>query len=630
MRIPDHTLSEIRDKIDIAEVIGETVTLQRRGRNLVGLCPFHQEKTPSFTVTPDKGMFYCFGCHKGGSVVEFLMELEKVSWRDAVEFLAKKAGIEIPHEDERRDGISRETFMELYRRVAGSFHWLLMESPQGDAARAYLESRGLSKETLGAFQVGYAPPDREWLFGFLSKKSYSPEFLGKTGLFLDNARGRRGSLFASRIMFPIANARGEVLAFGGRAMGDAQPKYLNSPETAFFRKGENLFGLDKAASPIRREGWFVLVEGYMDAIAMHQAGIANCVAPLGTALTESQVRLLKRFAGKGVLLFDSDPAGQKATDRAIELLEAQDILVQVAVVQGDKDPADLVQHGQADALRELLTRPQESFPYSLAKALAAADRGTAGRSTAEGRERIRDGLFPFIAAAASPMRKDGYLGLLADSLGVDVGAVRQDFTAWLKRRQPGGGRRDAGRPAVASGGARPGGGPPATETASAAVSPDLFLMLAVAAHRELFSLVRNGAVGLGDLDDDRASRLFVALEESFRAEEEGFEAVCSRIDDPVLRDLVMRKVASGEFDMAQERAVADGIRRIRQRALVRKRDSVNAEIRRLEKEQGDSVGVRELQVEKKYLDDEIERLKAPAVGANQGSAGPTRTGAAGV
>ena len=628
MRIPDSTISAIRDKLDIAEIIGETVTLQRRGGRYWGLCPFHQEKSPSFTVTPDKGVFYCFGCQKGGTIFDFVMEVEKVPWRDAVELLAKRAGIEIPHEDEQRDGIGRETFLELYRRVAGSFHWLLMESPQGDAARAYLESRGLTKETMAAFQVGYSPPDREWLFEFLTKKSYSPEFLGRTGLFLDNARGRGGSLFASRIMFPIANSRGEILAFGGRAMGDAQPKYLNSPETAFFRKGENLFGMDKAASAIRKEGWFVLVEGYMDAIAMHQAGIANCVAPLGTALTEQQVRLLKRFASKALLLFDSDAAGQKATDRAIELLEAQDLLVQVAVVQGGKDPADLVQSGQVEALRALLRNPQESFSYSLAKALAASD-----RTSAEGRERIRDALFPFIAAAASQMRKDGYLGLLADSLGVDVGAVRQDFTAWLRRRQPGGARREAARAGSASRAAAAGAG-----ESAGAVSQELFLMLAVAAHPELFPAVRNGGIGLPDLDDERAARLFVALEEAFRAEEEGFEALCARIEDAALRDLVIRKVASGEFDMTQERAVADGIRRIRERALRRRSDLVSAELRRLEKETGDPARLRDLLAEKMHLDGELERLKGPAApasdgsaaAANQGSGGPARTGAAGV
>jgi len=252
MRIPESTLSEIRDKLDIAEVIGEHVTLQRKGGRYWGLCPFHQEKSPSFTVTPEKGVFYCFGCHKGGTVFDFVMEVEKVPWRDAVELLAKKAGVEIPHEEDERGGIKREVVFELYRRVAGSFHWLLTEGPQAEAARGYLERRGVQRETMNAFQLGYAPADREWLFRFLLQKSYSAEFLGQVGLFLDGSRGRGGALFANRIMFPIANARGEILAFGGRALGDGQPKYLNSPETAFFRKGENLFGMDKAGQAIRR------------------------------------------------------------------------------------------------------------------------------------------------------------------------------------------------------------------------------------------------------------------------------------------------------------------------------------------------------------------------------------------
>jgi DNA primase len=398
-------------------------------------------------------------------------------------------------------------------------------------------------------------------------------------------------------MFPISNTRGEIIAFGGRAMGEAQPKYLNSPETPFFRKGENLFGLDKAAPAIRKEGRFILVEGYMDVIAMHQAGFTACVAPLGTALTESQVRVLKRFADKALLLFDSDAAGQKATDRAIELLEKQDLLVQVAVVGGGKDPADLVQRGDEDDLRSLLERPQDSFSYSLGKALSAHD-----RTRAEGKERIRDALFPFVAAAASPMRKDGYLALLADNLGVDADAVRRDFSAWVHRRQPG--SRQEGR---ASSGAEQRG-------AAVSVSADLFLMLAVAAHRELFPLVRNGGIALADLDDDRAARLYVALEEAFRAEEEGFESLCARIDDPTLRDLAIRKVASGEFDLNQERLVADGVRRIRQRALKKKTELVSAELRRLEKETTEPARLRELLAEKMHLDSELERLKTGAAG----------------
>ena len=600
MRIPESTLSAIRDRLDIAEVIGESVTLQRRGGRYWGLCPFHQEKSPSFTVTPDKGVFYCFGCQKGGTIFDFVMEIEKVPWRDAVELLAKKAGIEIPREDDQRDGIARESFLELYRRVAGSFHWLLTEGQQGEAARAYLASRGVLRETIDAFQIGYAPPDRDWLFRFLSQKSYSADFLGKVGLFIDSERGRGGAFFASRIMFPISNARGEVLAFGGRAMGDGQPKYLNSPETAFFRKGENLFGLDKAVHAIRTAGFFVLVEGYMDVVAMHQEGFTNCVAPLGTALTEQQVRVLKRLAPRALLLFDSDPAGQKATERAIELMEAQDLIVQVAVVSGGKDPAELVQKGEQQALRGLLEKPQDSFPYSLGKALAAND-----RTRAEGREKVRDLLFPFVAAAASPMRKDGYLALLADSLGVDVRAAREDFSAWLGNRQRGSSRRESARDWQ---GREQGG------TGGSAVSPDLFLMIAVALHRELFPVVRNGGLVLADLDDDRAARLYVALEEAFRAGEEGFESLCARLDDPALRDLVIRKVASGEFDVNEERMVADGVRRIRQRALRKKTDLVSAELRRLEKEAVDPARTRELLAEKMHLDSELERLKTGAAG----------------
>jgi DNA primase len=334
MRIPESTLSEIRSRIDIAEVIAEHVTLQRRGGRYWGLCPFHQEKSASFTVTPDKGVYYCFGCHKGGTVFDFIMEVEKVPWRDAVEILAKKAGIEIPQEDEEQGGIKRGTFFELYRRVAGSFHWLLTEGAQAESARKYLGERGLRRETIEQFQLGYAPLDRNWLFQFLAQKSYSQEFLSKTGLFIENAGGSGVAFFANRIMFPISNARGEIIAFGGRALGDSQPKYLNSPETAFFRKRENLFGMDKAASAIRGAGFFVLVEGYMDVCAVHQAGIANCVAPLGTALTEQQVRLLKRYATKAVLLFDGDEPGQKATDRAIEMLEKEDLIVQVVELPG--------------------------------------------------------------------------------------------------------------------------------------------------------------------------------------------------------------------------------------------------------------------------------------------------------
>jgi DNA primase len=598
MRIPESTLSEIRGRLDIAEVIGEHVALQRKGARYWGLCPFHQEKSPSFSVTPDKGVFYCFGCHKGGTVFDFVMEAEKVPWRDAVEILAKKAGIEIPREDAEQGGIKRETFFELYRRVAGSFHWLLNEGGQAERARKYLEGRGVSRETIGMFQLGYAPPDREWLFHFLTQRSYSPEFLGKTGLFVSGAQRGPSAFFADRIMFPISNPRGEIIAFGGRTLGDGQPKYLNSPETAFFRKGENLYGMERAAPAIRGAGFFILVEGYVDVLAMHQAGIANSVAPLGTALTEQQVRLLKRYATKGVLLFDGDEAGRKATTRAIEMLESQDLIVQVVELPGGLDPADFVQKGDVVALKELLARPRESFPYLVEKALAAHD-----STRAEGREEIRDFLFAFVAAPFSQLRRDGYLTLLADTLGADGQAVRQDFAAWMSRRRFGAPRPPRG---IGAGGAWAEG--------QEVVSSDLFLMLAVAANREFFSIVRNGGIVLSDLDDERARSLFVALEEAYRAEEPGFEALCARVEDAGLRDLAIRKVSSGEFDMNQERLVADGVRRIRQRALRKKIDTLAAEMKKAERETQDPARMRELLAEKMHLDGELERLKTRVAG----------------
>jgi DNA primase len=596
MRIPESTLSEIRGKIDIAEVIGEHVTLQRKGGRFWGLCPFHQEKSPSFTVTPDKGVYYCFGCHKGGTVFDFVMEVEKVPWRDAVEILAKKAGIEIPREDDELGGIKRETFLELYRRVAGSFQWILANDPQAEGARRYLADRGVTQETVGKFQLGWAPGDRDWLHRFLTQKSYSADFLARTGLFSDNAQKRTMALFANRVMFPIANPRGEVLAFGGRILGDSQPKYLNSPETAFFRKGENLYGMERAGSAIRAAGFFILVEGYMDVLAMHQAGFENCVAPLGTALTELQVRLLKRYAPRGVLLFDGDEAGRKATARAIEMLEGQDLVAQVVEITGGKDPADLVQKGDVAALRELLAHPRESFPWLVERALAANERGGT-----EGRERIRDWLFPFIAAPQSELRRDGYLNQLADALGADAGALRQDFQAWTTSRRRYG-----------SAGKAPGARPEGTAERPSAVSPELFLMLAVAASRELFAAVRTGGIQLADLEDDRARALFVALEESFRAEETSFEGLCARLDDVALRDLAIRKVSSGEFDLNQERMVADGVRRIRQRALRKKIDMLALELKRAET---DPARMRELLAEKMHLDGELERLKTRAAGA---------------
>jgi DNA primase len=541
MRIPDRALAEIQSRLDLAEVIGEYTTLARRGGRWWGCCPFHQEKTPSFSVTPEKGVFYCFGCHKGGGLFQFVMEAEKVPFRDAVELLAKKAGVELPREEEDPGGIRRETFLELYRRVTGSFRWLLRESPGAEAARRYLAGRKVSDATAEAFQLGWAPPDRRWLWKFLTGKSYTPDFLARTGLFSEPRGGtERPSFFAERIMFPIANARGEVLAFGGRAMGDAQPKYLNSPETAFFRKGENLFGIEKAGPAIREAGCFHLVEGYVDVLAMHQAGVTNTVAPLGTALTEQQVRALKRWAGAAVLAFDGDEAGRKATLRAIELCERQEVSASVVVLPAGRDPADFVQAGEEDALGRPSGRPRSP----------PGGRGRQVRSSALRRKNGRDFLSrrciapPETCGGPEPRRR-------RKSLPISAMAGQQRDGA-SRRRPP------------RSGDAR------------------LFLMIALAAAGTFSGGARRRRRP-GDLGCWAAR--CSCLEEV--REEAGLDALLAKLDDAGLRELVVRKAASGEFDENPDRIVTDSVRRIRQRSLRRARDAVEAKLRRLEGDRPD-------------------------------------------
>jgi DNA primase len=328
--ISKSTIQEVTDRMDAVAVVSDYVQLEKRGGRWWGLCPFHQEKTGSFTVDPDRKGYYCFGCHKGGTVLSFVMEMDKLSFPEAMELLAKRSGVEIVYEagggpgDDRNEERNKrkEELFELYRRVAGTFHYFLTENPEGEAAKQYIISRGLTKDMMDRFRLGYSPADRRWLFGFLSQKGYSPEFLTASGLFSSRYPGI--TLFSGRLMFPISDRRDRVVAFGGRILeetirsdGRPAPKYINSPETELYKKGETLFAVDLALPEIRKTATVHIVEGYMDVIALHQAGITNAVAPLGTAFTDDQARLLRRWADKLILVFDSDKAGQEAVRKGI-------------------------------------------------------------------------------------------------------------------------------------------------------------------------------------------------------------------------------------------------------------------------------------------------------------------------
>jgi DNA primase len=460
-----------------------------------------------------------------------------------------------------------------------------MKTERGKGPRRYLAGRGMDGRIMEEFSLGYAPADRGWLWGFLSQRNYTEEFLRQSGLFLESSRGGTMSLFAHRIVFPIANARGETIAFGGRALEDGVPKYLNTPETDYFRKGENLFGLDKSVKPIRTEGCFILVEGYMDLLALHQAGIHHVAAPLGTALTDMQVKILKRYASRAVLLFDSDAAGRKAAVRALELCERNGVEASVAEVSGDKDPADLMARGDAEAIRAAVRDAAPGFLWLLRGSLA-----THGCTSPEGRSRVCGDLFPLCAAADSRVRQESWLDMIADAIEVDRDAVRRDFRD-SRARQPA--PRDARRQASEE---------------KRAVGPELFLMIAAALNRGAFEEVRRRGVGADDLDDAAARDLFLALEESYRAGDSSLAAVLSRLADEGLRTILREKASTDEFAMNPLRIVADGTRRIRLRSFERSRDRKIAELRRAQGKEDPRV-LSEIQGEIAYLVGEIENLK---------------------
>src|SRR6202007_815695 len=332
----------VKQQADIVRVVGEYVRLKKTGKDFSGLCPFHQEKTPSFTVSPIKQIFYCFGCGKGGDVYNFVMDMEKCEFPDALKVVAEKCGIAVPHEKERspevrKENQQRSVLVEMHREAQTFFVKQLEGTLEGKAARAYLEDRGLDKDTIARFGVGYAPSGGVLLLRHFRGK-YPEKTLLESGLISRDQSGRHFDRFRRRITFPIANESAKIVAFGARALGDEQPKYLNSPETPIYSKSNVLYHLDRAKDALRRSDFAILVEGYMDAIAVARAGISNVVASCGTALAESQIKLLGRFTKRVIVNFDPDTAGQAATERSISLLLEHDFEVRVLALPpvGDK------------------------------------------------------------------------------------------------------------------------------------------------------------------------------------------------------------------------------------------------------------------------------------------------------
>ena len=366
MYYPDEVIEEVRSSNNIVDIIGGYVRLQKKGSSYFGLCPFHNEKSPSFSVSPNKQMYYCFGCGAGGNVFTFIMEYENQTFPEAVKILADRAGIALPEaeltEEQKRERNKRQLLLEINKTAANYFYYQL-NGDQGQQAREYLENRRLSKETQIHFGLGYASKYSNDLYLYLKKKGYQDQILKETGLLTyDEKRGAHDK-FWNRVMFPIMDVNNRVIGFGGRVMGDGTPKYLNSPETMLFDKSRNLYGLNYARTS--RKPYMIICDGYMDVIAMHQAGFTNAVASLGTAFTAQHSVLLKRYTQEVRLAYDSDGAGQKAALRAIPILKSAGINVRVIHMDPYKDPDEFIKNLGTEAFQERIDAAESSFMFEI-------------------------------------------------------------------------------------------------------------------------------------------------------------------------------------------------------------------------------------------------------------------------
>ena len=419
---------EIRRRVDLVELVGSHVTLKKAGRSSKGLCPFHQEKTPSFHVDPEKGLWFCHGCHAGGDAFDFVMRTSNLSFMEAAEVLATRAGVRLQRSPEEVvQATERDRMYKALEAAAGFFREQLQHAVRGTPARAYLERRGVDAATAERFRLGYAPAAWDDLQKVLGGRGFAPALLEKAGLV--NARpGGDGfyDLFRNRLMFPIVDLQDRVVAFGGRALDDSEPKYLNSRETQVFTKGRTLYALNWAREAVRKLDEIVVVEGNMDALTVHQFGITNAVASLGTALTADQVLVMKRLASRAVIVYDADASGQAAMERAMTLFEEADLPVRVVVLPAG-DPDEFLRTRGAEAFRGLLARALPVFEYQLRMAAQRHD-----PQTVDGKVRIVDELLPALAAVGNPVRQAEYVRMLAERFDLREDAVRQR----LRGRRP--------------------------------------------------------------------------------------------------------------------------------------------------------------------------------------------------
>jgi DNA primase len=431
--IPEEKIIEIRDRASIVEVISDYLTLKKTGRNHLGLCPFHSEKTPSFTVNEEKGIFHCFGCGAGGSVFHFLMQYDHLSFPEAVERVGKRYGIVVERfqaPGARKDAEQRESLYRLNERAAAYFHGLLFGQGEGRRALQYLKSRGVDEQTARRFHLGYAPETGPGLAAFLKKEGLSLKDATRLGLVSDRGGERYGEKFFGRVIFPIADAAGKIVGFGGRVLGQGMPKYLNSAETPLFRKGSTVYGLYQAKERIRETDRVLVVEGYLDVVALAQFGVADAVATLGTALTPDHVRMLGRYTKNIIALFDGDEAGRKAAARSFEIFIEGGLLGRGARLPKEEDPDTFIRAKGREALEGVIAQAEPLADYYFTWLEERYGRKL------EGKSQIAQEISRVLAKVRNPLEADLLVGRAVDRLGIRENLLREPLRAAGESKRP--------------------------------------------------------------------------------------------------------------------------------------------------------------------------------------------------
>ncbi len=580
--IPDDTIDEIRARADIVAIIGQHVQLRKAGVNHKGLCPFHQEKTPSFNVNGERGFFYCFGCQKKGDVFTFVIEYEGKSFIEAARSLAERFGVQVPEREmspqEKRERSERSKLLEVNKIATRFFREHLLHETNGARAREYLESRGMTAEIAETFQLGYAPDSWDSLANYLEKRRVPVDFALKLGL-VKSRKQHSGvyDAFRDRLMCPVVLPAGEVSGFSGRALGDGEDagaKYINSPESSVYKKSKLLFGLHLARDSFRKTGRAILVEGNFDVVVLHQFGFKETIAPLGTALTDTQVDQLRRQAGEVVLAYDGDKAGRAATLKALKVLVAADVTTRIAALPAGEDPDSLIRSDVA-TFSDLIERAQAGIEYFIHEVWSHTDASSDSRATAVAEAAV------LIRTVRDQTRRDLLVGTLAAAMRTEPAVIRRSLNAAVRgqRAQP---TEIAHSPPVTAGPVPAGeleivailtDHPKLLETAEAL---DVFSLLTDARLRDMYSAARCGQTVLEGLPADAnphiARRVLAGAYASLTDPKSTLEQTVARLKHlrtkDELADLQKRAVEAGRHgDVEQQRQLLKEIVTIRRRSI---------------------------------------------------------------